>query len=1111
MFDAATSDLIRGAPPLPGLDVERLPERLTETYSRIISIRTRLREGASVETLRPEVAEDLRELRQLAHTYGAYSLVLDRDNPNRRPAAFVAATAHHLVALAAAAKLAESGSVERLSLEGIPSSLAAALLFIIAEHPADAHEATLRISLQSKGASAVLTQALRHLIRGELPAVLGQPEPDAIEGLNTGPLTYLEELAVAQQWLRLLAAVKLLARELSEGVTNETEPWREIVGAVIRSSVSTLPDILPGGPTLSTFPGPHHLAALLREAGLALSRSAVVGVPPPAGVPAASWTNYLARVARHRPFLWQNHRAAVSQGLLQPGISAVVTFPTGAGKSILAELKIVAMLLAGRNVVYLAPTRALVAQVESDLEGALDEQFGSGVVRGSLVSDSFYSEVEYLYARVAVMTPERCLTLIAVEPDIFEEVGLIIFDECHLLHGGEEYSPLSRRGLDAMLCLMRLATIPLQAPDFVLMSAMIANGKELASWLSTTLGVKTLTCDTTWKPTRQARGCVVYDASRVSRLRETIDREASSAKTTNPPSALQNRLRAVPLGIFCLKQTWATTEIADYVALPLLNEEIQLTAMGRRPYWRLTPNRNAVAAAIGTSFAASGAKTLVFAASPRDSFSIAKRAAEGRLAFERSDPLPLTEQESQLFQAATAEVGDRENVFSWIKDATACHHGLMLSSERRLVESLFRRPNGIQLLAATPTLAQGMNLPVEAVILAGDDRYDTQSDARELLQAHDLLNASGRAGRAGYLATGIVLMIPGEVVTVESSEEGTTLGGRWFALRERVFAQSDQCLVVIDPIERYLDRLHLAAPEDRKEVEYFLRRLPGADVGDDGPARDLLARSLGAYRARQNAAWSDYEARIQRALEARNSLSTPDEATGWEGKIASDMGIDLQLVRDLATATESVVNPMNTMQWVDWFIGWLQDDVARFYGLIDVFEVEDILKQRIGDRATTPRWHEAALKSMKDVLRLWMLGVSLVRIEDYLAPSGGQRMCYKARKLAIRLMPRISFAIGVVSIIVRRRSETVGKDRGSPMPLVLGTLAACTREGFDCPEKLALYFVFRRAGPTSRVLVHQMYSRIGQSQDLTGPTNETFAAMMERIERIIGDFPDEIG
>lgn len=65
-----------------------------------------------------------------------------------------------------------------------------------------------------------------------------------------------------------------------------------------------------------------------------------------------------------------------------------------------------------------------------------------------------------------------------------------------------------------------------------------------------------------------------------------------------------------------------------------------------------------------------------------------------------------------------------------------------------------------------------MNLPTDLVIIAEDSRFDRETNRRDLLDAAVLLNAAGRAGRAGQSASGIVLIIPGRVVLL-SDKDGT--------------------------------------------------------------------------------------------------------------------------------------------------------------------------------------------------------------------------------------------------------------------------------------------------------------------------------------------------
>src|SRR5438093_4393992 len=98
MFDTATSALIQRAPALDGLNLERLPKRLTEAFADIVSARIRMR-GRSGEVDGAEaLATTLAEMRRLAAAYEAYAALLPHRD-NRTAAAFVAACAHQVVSL----------------------------------------------------------------------------------------------------------------------------------------------------------------------------------------------------------------------------------------------------------------------------------------------------------------------------------------------------------------------------------------------------------------------------------------------------------------------------------------------------------------------------------------------------------------------------------------------------------------------------------------------------------------------------------------------------------------------------------------------------------------------------------------------------------------------------------------------------------------------------------------------------------------------------------------------------------------------------------------------------------------------------------------------------
>lgn len=168
-------------------------------------------------------------------------------------------------------------------------------------------------------------------------------------------------------------------------------------------------------------------------------------------------------------------------------MSSATRFPTGGGKSTLAELKIATALLHGERVIFLAPTHALVGQTQGSLRGTFQDYS----ILADLDEDVGIGDVVEL-GEITVMTPERCLMLLSVDSEAFADLGLIVFDECHLLHPRDEAR--SRRGLDAMLTILNLTRIAPTA-DLMLVSAMMKNTQEIAGWGAYLAGRQCLTLD----------------------------------------------------------------------------------------------------------------------------------------------------------------------------------------------------------------------------------------------------------------------------------------------------------------------------------------------------------------------------------------------------------------------------------------------------------------------------------------------------------------------------------------------------------------------------------------------------------------------------------------
>jgi hypothetical protein len=350
MFDAETVRLIAAAPQLDGLDLERLPQRLTEIYAQIVAARVRIRQLVAESDLPREIVDAVGEMKRVAAAHEAFVSALP-DRADRASAAFVAGAAHHVSLLAERAAAGEEFRVSYVSAESVAPEVAATILFLIAEAAPDAAEMAkqIRVSGNDQVETRITTAAL--------------PPADALTAASPGAN------ATRSLYFLILTGVRALASEMLEGNEIEGGTAISLFARAIDLAVEALDGVLDDATStpVSVFPGPLHLASLLTAAARDLPASALVRVRPPSGLNGGRWLALMKQLARQRPYLWPNHLEAVEAGYLETGVSSAVSFPTGVVKSKLSELKIAAALLRGVKVIFLAPTLALVDQTASAL------------------------------------------------------------------------------------------------------------------------------------------------------------------------------------------------------------------------------------------------------------------------------------------------------------------------------------------------------------------------------------------------------------------------------------------------------------------------------------------------------------------------------------------------------------------------------------------------------------------------------------------------------------------------------------------------------------------------------------------------------------------------
>ena len=99
-----------------------------------------------------------------------------------------------------------------------------------------------------------------------------------------------------------------------------------------------------------------------------------------------------------------------------------------------------------------------------------------------------------------------------------------------------------------------------------------------------------------------------------------------------------------------------------------------------------------------------------------------------------------------------------KNLATLIKKGVAFHHAGLNQKCRETIESEFR--NGkIKLLASTPTLAAGVNLPARRVVISSINRYDAKFGGNKPISILEYKQLCGRAGRPQYDKFGEAIIV----------------------------------------------------------------------------------------------------------------------------------------------------------------------------------------------------------------------------------------------------------------------------------------------------------------------------------------------------------------
>ena len=383
-------------------------------------------------------------------------------------------------------------------------------------------------------------------------------------------------------------------------------------------------------------------------------------------------------------------------------ISVIVTAPTGAGKTVIAEYAVEKCLQTNNRVIYTAPIKALSNQKYRDFQSVYGDRIG--IVTGDVVINP--------YAQILLMTTEIFRNTIFDDITRLQDVSYVIFDEIHYINDIERGTVWEESIIFAP-----------QHIKFVSLSATIPNIRSFAEWMQSVRDIDIKVVEELERPVPLEhklyyQGFGIGNIEDLKDLRKIAKKNSPKKKYSNNKSkktSNNNRIdkNTIPKGIL-------QTEL-----IPYLHHEKRLPCL----YFCFSRKR-----------CESNARYFATLSEP-NFLDESKR----ELILEKFDTL--------CRQFDIVEEKKIDEFRKLIQCGIAYHHAGMLPTLKEVVERLFTS-GLIQLLFTTETFAVGINMPACTVVFDSLEKFDGVNF--RYLKAREYHQMAGRAGRRGIDEIGYV-------------------------------------------------------------------------------------------------------------------------------------------------------------------------------------------------------------------------------------------------------------------------------------------------------------------------------------------------------------------
>ena len=370
------------------------------------------------------------------------------------------------------------------------------------------------------------------------------------------------------------------------------------------------------------------------------------------------------------------------------GRNLMLAVPTASGKSLVAYIT-----LANRLIGDLSGQRGIyivpLKALASEKYEELKEVCSSVGLKVGLAIGDRSSETSLVEnSDVLVCTSEKLDSMLRSKPSLLDDIGIVVADEFHLMQ-----DPSRGPTLEILLSRIRHSSSRVQ---ILALSATVGNAQELSEWLEADL------VTSNWRPIALYSGTLTG----LDMKYHSVESPGSDFNLPEPKrleGSVQKNLHS------------------------MMNDTIEM-----------------------------GKQMLVFVSSRSSAQKEARELSDHLKTKLESGDLDFTEAVVESWTSMSQQLWRGEDGSATVKalsnsvrGGVGFHHAGLTSSQRKVIENGFRSGN-LQCIVATPTLAQGVNLPASRVVVRDTRRWSTIASRSMPLPVMEVRQMIGRAGRPGF-------------------------------------------------------------------------------------------------------------------------------------------------------------------------------------------------------------------------------------------------------------------------------------------------------------------------------------------------------------------------